>query len=229
MYATAITLGVLGIAAAVTAIVLSLRPIGHRDPATGEARSILDLRLANGEIDATEHRERVAVLERHEEPSSRRSPLAIIAGIAAIVLPIAMLVVLMTPTGPGGWWGLRDGRGHMGGPMHGMMGGGSTAERQAPDPVEDGVNLVVEADDMHFSPDEIEITAGEAVNLSLDNQGAVFHDLDVDGADFRLAADPGTTDTGALTIDEPGTYPFICTVRGHAAAGMEGTITVVAS
>lgn len=85
---------------------------------------------------------------------------AIILGvlsIAAAVLLLSLLVVLMIPTGPGGWWGPWDGRGHMDGPMHGMMGGGSTAEGEAPEPIEDGADLVITGGEMYFSPDEIEL------------------------------------------------------------------------
>lgn len=225
MYITAIILGVLGLAAAVAAIIAGTR--SKEDRSTSEARTILDERLASGEIDPVEHEERLAVLERHEAPSSTQRPWALVAGIVAVVLLIGVLVLLMASAGPGGGWGPQRG-GPMGGHMPGMMGGGATTESAAPDVAADADELTVEAGDLYFSPEEIEITAGETVNLVLDNQGDAFHDLDIDGIDFRLAADPGTTDTGALTIDEPGTYTFSCTVPGHASAGMEGTITVVA-
>ena len=229
MYITATILGVLGIAAAVAAVIAATRASGDRDRSTSASRDILDRRLASGEIDTVEHQERLDVLERHGGTSSAQRAWALVAGVVAVVLLIGLLVVLMAPSGPGGWWGPQRGGGPMGGHhMPGMMGGGTTTESEAPEAVADAVELTVEAGDLYFSPDEIEVTAGEPVNLVLDNQGDVFHDLDIDGIDFRLAADPGTTDTGALTIDEPGTYRFICTVPGHASAGMEGTITVVA-
>ncbi|MBX6351629.1 MAG: hypothetical protein IRZ11_09015, partial [Clostridia bacterium] len=31
----------------------------------------------------------------------------------------------------------------------------------------------------------------------------------------------------SYTFDEAGTYPYLCTVPGHAQAGMVGTVTVV--
>jgi uncharacterized cupredoxin-like copper-binding protein len=42
----------------------------------------------------------------------------------------------------------------------------------------------------------------------------------------KIEAQGGQTARGAFTIDTPGTYTFVCTVPGHAAAGMRGTITV---
>jgi len=95
-----------------------------------------------------------------------------------------------------------------------------------PDPVEGARGLTVEAGDMFFAPDRIEITAEEQLNLTLDNAGQVFHDLAIEDLDVRLAADPGTTTTGSLQVDQPGEYGFICTVPSHAAAGMHGTLNV---
>ncbi len=41
----------------------------------------------------------------------------------------------------------------------------------------------------------------------------------------KLEAQGGRTARGTFTIETPGTYPFVCTVPGHAAAGMTGTLT----
>lgn len=38
--------------------------------------------------------------------------------------------------------------------------------------------------------------------------------------------DPGDSDTVTFTIDEPGSYTFLCTFPGHYQAGMKGTLTV---
>lgn len=105
--------------------------------------------------------------------------------------------------------------------MMGGAGGGS-----APAVVDGAASATVEAGDLFFSLDELEATAGEPLNITLTNGGEVFHDLHVDDTEFALDADPGQTVSGSLTIDEPGTYTFRCTVPGHAAAGMEGTVTV---
>lgn len=107
----------------------------------------------------------------------------------------------------------------MGG-MHGDAGG------EAPATVEGADEVTVTATDLAFDVSTIDATAGEPVNITLANDGETFHDLHVDAADFMLDADPGATVSGALTIDEPGTYTFRCTVQGHASAGMQGSITV---
>ena len=63
--------------------------------------------------------------------------------------------------------------------------------------------------------------------LDFTNAGSVFHDWHVDGlANVEAAARPGQTQRVRFRIDAPGQYPFDCTVEGHAAAGMAGTLIV---
>jgi plastocyanin len=76
-----------------------------------------------------------------------------------------------------------------------------------------------------FEPNTITISAGERVKIvyrSLD----VYHDLVVQGIGRVVKANGGKTRRGTLTITEPGTYKFWCSVRGHRSGGMKGTITV---
>lgn len=47
-------------------------------------------------------------------------------------------------------------------------------------------------------------------------------------AAVHVAVDPGETATVAFTPVQPGEYEFLCTVGGHADAGMVGTIIVEA-
>jgi uncharacterized cupredoxin-like copper-binding protein len=56
----------------------------------------------------------------------------------------------------------------------------------------------------------------------------VFHDLVIEELDPRLAVDPGGTGTAGLQVDQAGMYEFYCSVPVHAAAGMRGTLEVVA-
>ena len=63
------------------------------------------------------------------------------------------------------------------------------------------------------------------MNLSLQNTGRIFHDLNIAELELDLNAQPGDTASGGLVIDSPGTYHYRCTVPGHAEAGMRGTIT----
>lgn len=86
--------------------------------------------------------------------------------------------------------------------------------------------LVFVAVDIDYSeaPDSAE--AGE-LTFFLDNQGGIFHDVAIEeeGDVVVVEADGGETDTGTIELDA-GTYTYYCTVSGHRAAGMEGTLEV---
>jgi manganese oxidase len=59
------------------------------------------------------------------------------------------------------------------------------------------------------------------------NDGTMAHDLEVVGTDLITPMlQPGESATLDLSGLEPGTYTVICTVPGHEAAGMTGTLTV---
>jgi uncharacterized cupredoxin-like copper-binding protein len=63
--------------------------------------------------------------------------------------------------------------------------------------------------------------------LTLTNEDPVFHDWMVeDVANVEFGARPGQSSTIRFRIDEPGTYPFMCSVAGHAEAGMMGMLVV---
>jgi uncharacterized cupredoxin-like copper-binding protein len=81
---------------------------------------------------------------------------------------------------------------------------------------------------MHFAPSSLMVRAGQPIELTLRNGGSIPHDFTlVDGASgpVKIEAQGGQTARGTFAIDSPGTYAFVCSVPGHAAAGMQGTIT----
>jgi nitrite reductase (NO-forming) len=84
----------------------------------------------------------------------------------------------------------------------------------------------VAATEFTFRPLEIEVKAGEVINLRLVNQGAAAHDITVPGLGLWIAAPVGQAVTGAVRVDRSGTYEFFCSVPGHREAGMVGRIVV---
>ncbi len=119
------------------------------------------------------------------------------------------------------------------GPMPGWMGGmhrwmhgtgRGWAGWSAPSPSPGAREVRVVADEFSFSPARIEVPVGETVNVVLVNEGQLPHDLTIPSLGFSISAAPGATVSGALTVERPGTYPFVCTVPGHRAAGMIGTL-----
>lgn len=83
-------------------------------------------------------------------------------------------------------------------------------------------------DSLKFDPSTITVKAGQPVQLTLTNTGQMQHDWSLNSGaaqPVKIVANAGQTAVGTFTIQEPGTYTFICSVPGHAAAGMQGTIT----
>lgn len=182
------------------------------------ARARLDERLAAGDLTVQEHAERVAVLD--EGSRGRDIPWVAIA-VGAVVLLVVVGIVGWAAGGTSmAWWGDPDRM------MAGHMGWSSSSSGGADRPVVGAREVGVTATDLDFDPGVIEIRAGEPVNITLVNDGAVFHDLTIPDLGFMLDANPGEQVSGSLTVDEPGRYQFVCSVPGHADAGMRGTLQV---
>ena len=64
-----------------------------------------------------------------------------------------------------------------------------------------------------------------SVTFSIKNTGHVNHDLKINGKKSKLLK-PGKSTTLTVKFTKAGKYKFQCTVPGHAAAGMKGTLTV---
>jgi plastocyanin len=87
--------------------------------------------------------------------------------------------------------------------------------------------LTVTARDVRFTPADLRVEAGQTAVLTFRNDDPVFHDWEVEGlANVDAGARPGQTRKIRFTIDEPGAYRIVCTVPGHAEAGMVGTLVV---
>jgi plastocyanin len=66
------------------------------------------------------------------------------------------------------------------------------------------------------------------VTLRMANKSSVPHDIGVKGASVNQVG-PVVSNGGFSTVTttlQPGTYTFYCSVDGHEAAGMKGTLTV---
>lgn len=85
--------------------------------------------------------------------------------------------------------------------------------------------IKVTANRFRFKPNQITVAAGEDVTIVLSSTD-LFHDFIVKSEGHIVGAKAKKTKKGGLRIDEPGTYKFWCSVEGHRAAGMKGTIVV---
>jgi plastocyanin len=98
--------------------------------------------------------------------------------------------------------------------------GGGVGETRLENPADAGGDLA-------FEKDELTAPAG-LVTLVMENPAAVEHNIAVkgNGIDEKgpVVGEGGTSEI-SITL-EPGEYTFYCSVPGHEAAGMEGTLTV---
>ncbi|NIA25400.1 MAG: hypothetical protein GWP04_07495 [Gammaproteobacteria bacterium] len=86
--------------------------------------------------------------------------------------------------------------------------------------------VAVVASEFRFDPPAITVRSGEAVNLTLVNEGALLHDLTIPALGVRVVVGPGRLSTIGLTNLPGGEYEILCSVPGHAEAGMIGTLEV---
>lgn len=86
--------------------------------------------------------------------------------------------------------------------------------------------LVFVAVDTAYEEAPTTAEAGE-LTLGLDNQGSAPHDVTIEEAEDEtvVEANGGETATGTIEL-EPGSYTYYCSVPGHRAAGMEGSLEV---
>jgi uncharacterized cupredoxin-like copper-binding protein len=63
------------------------------------------------------------------------------------------------------------------------------------------------------------------VTFVFKNIGHVLHDFKINGKKTPLTS-PGKTARLVVTFKKKGKFPYLCTVPGHAAAGMKGVFTV---
>ncbi len=89
--------------------------------------------------------------------------------------------------------------------------------------------IVIHADDYHFSPEKIEVSQNEEVTFTLVNDGLEEHDFEIKELGYHLHAMPNDSNSQAVTFTKPGIYEVLCTLPGHKEAGMAATVVVVES
>jgi nitrite reductase (NO-forming) len=83
--------------------------------------------------------------------------------------------------------------------------------------------LEVEGFELGFRPATVQVDQPGRYAVTFTNTGHTNHDWSVGGT--RLVANPGQTVSGEVVVPADG-LEFVCSIPGHAAAGMRGTITV---
>jgi uncharacterized cupredoxin-like copper-binding protein len=83
--------------------------------------------------------------------------------------------------------------------------------------------ITVTATEFKFKLSSSSAKAGN-VTFTVVNKGKLGHDFKIGGKKTPLIA-PGKSATLTVTL-KAGSFPYLCTVPGHAAAGMKGTLKV---
>jgi len=102
-------------------------------------------------------------------------------------------------------------------------GGGGETEATEPSGGGDAIEIV--AKEFAYDPAEISVAADAPFTIQLTDNGAIEHNFNIEGAEGVVATKPGETASGEFTL-KAGTYKFFCSIAGHEAAGMVGTLTV---
>jgi uncharacterized cupredoxin-like copper-binding protein len=103
----------------------------------------------------------------------------------------------------------------------------STQAKTTPAAGGGGGAVTVAESEFKLAPKDATAKAG-TVTVTAKNDGQIVHDLEVEGNGVEKKTanlQPGSS--GKLTLNlKPGKYEMYCSIDGHRASGMEGTITV---
>jgi plastocyanin len=105
-------------------------------------------------------------------------------------------------------------------PPGGATGKAGTAAAEA-------LKLAADSAEIAFDTTSLDAKAGK-VTIDFDNPAPLEHNVAIEEGGSVLA-ESETIAEGKTSVSaelKPGTYTFLCTVPGHAEAGMEGTLTV---
>jgi plastocyanin len=89
------------------------------------------------------------------------------------------------------------------------------------------LQLAASPTDLAFDTTSLTSKAGK-VTIDFDNPAALEHNVAIEqgGEEIATSETIAKGKTSVSTDLAPGTYTFLCTVPGHAEAGMEGTLVV---
>jgi plastocyanin len=113
----------------------------------------------------------------------------------------------------------------------GACGGGDDEESDEPAATDGGgggQTIEIAADpggDLAFDQTELTASAGE-ITIEFTNDASIPHNFTLEDVDGGATATISGAAADVTVTLEPGTYTFFCSVGGHRAGGMEGTLTV---
>jgi plastocyanin len=106
------------------------------------------------------------------------------------------------------------------------MAAGGEASAEAEGAADLPTEVAIESIDIDFNVDTIEIPANTDVTITITNNGVAAHDFVVEGTEIDSGYINGGSSATVTVNLAPGEYVFFCSVPGHRAAGMVGTLIV---
>jgi uncharacterized cupredoxin-like copper-binding protein len=87
--------------------------------------------------------------------------------------------------------------------------------------------VTVTGKEFSFAPERISGTPGSELVITFRNEGKLSHNLTFPALEVSTGTiQAGETKKVRVTVNEEGSYSFICTVPGHKEAGMHGDLRV---
>jgi uncharacterized cupredoxin-like copper-binding protein len=97
--------------------------------------------------------------------------------------------------------------------------------RTAPQAHASATTISVSGKEFSFKLSSKSIARPGKVTFNFKNAGHILHDFRINGHGTPMIK-PGKTAKLTVSFSKKGKYPYLCTVPGHAAAGMRGVFTV---
>jgi uncharacterized cupredoxin-like copper-binding protein len=85
---------------------------------------------------------------------------------------------------------------------------------------------VMTVEDLRFVDSRIAMRHDQVLGLFVVNPTSVGHSFDIDGLGIHVLLPPNSTTAVTIQSTEPASLEFYCSVHGHRAAGMAGTLTI---
>jgi uncharacterized cupredoxin-like copper-binding protein len=99
------------------------------------------------------------------------------------------------------------------------------AARTSPDAHASATTVQVSGKEFSFKLSTKSISRPGTVTFNFKNAGTILHDFKINGKKTALTK-PGKSAKLVVSFKKKGKYSYLCTVPGHAAAGMKGVFTV---
>jgi uncharacterized cupredoxin-like copper-binding protein len=84
--------------------------------------------------------------------------------------------------------------------------------------------VTVKATEFRYALSKTKVSRG-TVTFKIKNAGHLKHDFKINGKKSKMVS-PGGSTTLKVSFGKAGRYTYLCTVPGHAQAGMKGKLTV---